>query len=65
MKIYKEINSNKQNFLIISFFTKNFESKALRLANSLDKLNLNYKIFEIPEIHFSKSNKGLTNSYGL
>ena len=61
MKVYKERSSNKQNFLIISFFTKNFESKALRLANSLDQLNLNYKIFEIPEIHFSKSNKGTSN----
>ena len=61
MKIYKEINSNKQNFLIISFFTKNFISKAIRLANSLDQLNLNYKLFEIPEIHFSKSNKGTPN----
>ena len=61
MKIYKEINSNEQNFLIISFFTKNFISKASRLANSLDQLNLNYKIFEIPEIHFSKSNKGTSN----
>ena len=61
MKVYKERSSNKQNFLIISFFTRNFESKALRLAKSLDKLNLNYKIFEIPEIHFSKSNKGTSN----
>ena len=61
MKIFKEINTNKQNFLIVSFFTKNFVSKAVRLANSLDQLNLNYKIFEIPEIHFSKSNKGTSN----
>ena len=61
MKVYQENLSNKQDFLIVSFFTKNFVSKAIRLANSLDKLNLNYKIFEIPEIHFSKSNKGTSN----
>ena len=58
MKVYKEINSNKQNFLIISFFTKNIINKADRLIISLDKLKLNYKIFEIPSIHYSKSNKG-------
>ena len=58
MKIYKERNSNLQNFLIISFFTKKFINKADRLITSLNKLNLNYKIFEIPTIHYSKSNKG-------
>ena len=61
LKIFKEKNSSDQSFLIISFFTKNFISKAERLADSLDKLSLNYKIFEIPEIHFSKSNKGTSN----
>ena len=58
MKVYKEINSNEQNFLIISFFTKNIINKADRLIVSLNKLKLNYKIFEIPSIHYSKSNKG-------
>ena len=61
LKIFKEKNLSDQSFLIISFFTKNFVSKAERLANSLDQLSLNYKIFEIPEIHFSKSNKGTSN----
>ena len=61
LKIFKEKNLSDQSFLIISFFTKNFISKAERLADSLDQLNLNYKIFEIPEIHFSKSNKGTSN----
>ena len=61
LKIFKEKNSSDQNFLIISFFTKNFISKAERLADSLEQLDLNYKIFEIPEIHFSKSNKGSAN----
>jgi hypothetical protein len=61
MKIFKENHSDSQNFLIVSFYTKNFEDKALRLANSLTKFNLSYKIFEIPEIHFSKSNKGSAN----
>ena len=61
LKIFKEKNLSDQSFLIISFFTKNFISKAKRLADSLDQLNLNYKIFEIPEIHFSKSNKGTSN----
>ena len=61
LKIFKENNLSNQSFLIISFFTKNFISKAERLADSLNKLSLNYKIFEIPEIHFSKSNKGTSN----
>ena len=60
-KIYKENNNSSQKFLIISFFTKNLESKAKRLSDSLEKLDLNYKIFEIPEIHFSKSMKGTSN----
>ena len=61
MKIYKEKNLNSQNFLIVSFFTKKVINKAVRLASSLDQLNLNYKIFEIPEIHFSRTNKGTLN----
>ena len=60
-KIYKENNNSSQKFLIISFFTKNLEYKAKRLSDSLEKLDLNYKIFEIPEIHFSKSMKGTSN----
>ena len=58
MKIYKEKDVNEQDFLIISFFTINLVDKADRLITSLEKLNLNYKIFEIPSIHYSKSNKG-------
>ena len=60
-KIYKENNNSSQDYTIISFFTKNYELKAKRLINSLDKLNLNYKIFEVPEIHYSKSIKGTFN----
>ena len=58
MKLYKKKDSNNQNFIIVSFFTKNIEYKVIRLINSLEKQNLNYQIFEIPTIHYSKSNKG-------
>ena len=58
MKIYKENKLEGEEFLIISFFTQNYKDKADRLINSLNNFNLNYKIFEIPTIHYSKSNKG-------
>ena len=58
MKIYKENNLEGEDFLIVSFFTQNYKDKADRLINSLNNFNLNYKIFEIPTIHYSKSNKG-------
>ena len=58
MKIYKENNFSKIGFLIVSFFTQNYKSKADMLIDSLNKFNLNYKIFEIPTIHYSKSDKG-------
>ena len=58
MKIYKENKLEGEGFLIISFFTQNYKDKADRLINSLNNFNLNYKIFEIPTIHYSKSNKG-------
>ncbi len=58
MKIYKENKLEVENFLIVSFFTQNYKDKADRLINSLNNFNLNYKIFEIPTIHYSKSDKG-------
>ena len=58
MKIYKENNLNDKNFIVVSFFTKSYKDKADKLINSLNKFNINYKIFEIPTIHYSKSNKG-------
>ena len=58
MKIYKENKLKKEEFLIVSFFTQNYKDKADRLINSLNNFNLNYKIFEIPTIHYSKSDKG-------
>ena len=58
MKIYKENNFSKIGFLIVSFFTHNYKSKADLLIDSLSKFNLNYKIFEIPTVHYSKSDKG-------
>ena len=58
MKIYKENNLNDKNFIVVSFFTKNYKDKADKLINSLNKFNINYKVFEIPTIHYSKSNKG-------
>ena len=60
-KIYKENLNSKKNYTIISFFTNNYKYKAEILVKSLNKLNLNYKIFEIPEIHCSKSIKGSNN----
>ena len=58
MKIYKENNLKDKNFIVISFFTKSYKDKADKLINSLNKFNINYKVFEIPTIHYSKSNKG-------
>ena len=39
-KIYKENNNQSQDYTIISFFTKNYELKAKRLIDSLDRFNL-------------------------
>ena len=61
--LYKENINLSFDFLIISFFTKNLEEKAKRLIASLDCLKLNYKIFEIPEIHTTSNLKGSANSY--
>jgi len=58
VKIYKENKLDGEGFLIVSFFTQNYKDKADRLINSLSKFNLNYKIFEVPTIHYSKSEKG-------
>ena len=58
MKIYKENKLEIEDFLIVSFFTQNYKDKADRLINSLNNFNLNYKIFEVPTIHYSKSDKG-------
>ena len=58
MKIYKENKLKVEDFLIVSFFTQNYKDKADRLINSLNNFNLNYKIFEVPTIHYSKSDKG-------
>ena len=57
MKIYKENKLKVEEFLIVSFFTQNYKDKADRLINSLNNFNLNYKIFEVPTIHYSKSDK--------
>ena len=58
MKIYKENKLKEEEFLLVSFFTQNYKDKADRLINSLNNFNLNYKIFEVPTIHYSKSDKG-------
>ena len=58
MKIYKENNGESETFLIVSFFTKSYKDKADRLIKSLNNFHLNYKIFEVPTIHYSKSDKG-------
>ena len=58
MKVYKENKLEGEDFLIVSFFTQNYKDKADRLINSLNNFNLNYKIFEVPTIHYSKSDKG-------
>ena len=58
MKIYKENILKRENFLIVSFFTQSYKDKADRLINSLNNFNLNYIIFEVPTIHYSKSEKG-------
>lgn len=58
MILYEENNFSNQEFLIASFFTQSYKDKADRLIESLKKLKLNYKIFKIPSVHFSKSDKG-------
>ena len=58
MKVYRENKLEREDFLIVSFFTQNYKDKADRLINSLNNFNLNYKIFEVPTIHYSKSDKG-------
>ena len=58
MKIYKENLLEGEDFQIVSFFTQNYKDKADRLINSLNNFNLNYKIFEVTTIHYSKSDKG-------
>ena len=58
MKVYRENKLEREDFLIVSFFTQSYKDKADRLINSLNNFNLNYKIFEVPTIHYSKSNKG-------
>ena len=58
MKIYKENLLEGEDFLIVSFFTQNYKDKADRLISSLNNFNLNYIIFEVPTIHYSKSEKG-------
>ena len=61
MRIYKENKENFENFLIVSFFTKNYKTKADRLIDSLNNFKLNYKVFEVPSIHYSKSENGSDN----
>jgi len=60
-ELYKENISNKNNFIIISFFTESYINKANRLIKSLNNFDLSYKIFKIPNIHFSKSIKGIND----
>ena len=50
-KIYKENNNSSKKFLIISFFTKNLESKAKRLSDSLERFKLKkFNDFDHPAI---------------
>lgn len=62
-EIYKENINNKNNFTVISFFTENYIDKAKRLINSLNNFDLSYKIYKIPNIHFSKSINGNSDIY--
>lgn len=57
-ELYKENLNNENNFTIIGFFTEDYINKANRLINSLNNLNLNFKIYKIPVVHFSISIKG-------
>ncbi len=60
-EIYKENINNKNNFIIISFFTESYIDKANRLIKSLNDFDLSYKIYKVPNIHFSKSIKGIND----
>ena len=60
-EIYKENINDKNNFIIISFFTESYIDKANRLIKSLNDFDLSYKIYKVPNIHFSKSIKGIND----
>ena len=58
MNIFRENNFDNNDFLVVSFFTQSYKNKAQRFVESVENFKLNYKVFEIPTIHYSKSNKG-------
>lgn len=58
MNIFRENNFDDNDFLVVSFFTQSYKNKAQRFVESVENFKLNYKVFEIPTIHYSKSNKG-------
>lgn len=48
----------KTEFLVCSFYTKNYESQANRLAESLEALKIPHQLYEAPTVHQSISPKG-------
>lgn len=58
MNIFRENNFDNNDFLVVSFFTQSYKNEAQRFVESVENFKLNYKVFEIPTIHYSKSNKG-------
>lgn len=49
-------------FVVCAMFTESYKEKALRLAQSLDILNMSHALYEIPHVHSSTSPKGSNNA---
>ena len=44
--------------MVIAMFTRDFESQAIRLCQSLDSFQTPYSIYEVPSVHTSISSRG-------
>jgi hypothetical protein len=58
--LWREGGDASASFIVCAMFTPGYQSKAERLAASLDALGLAYAIFEIPQVHRSISPSGST-----
>jgi len=51
----------RSDFLVCSMYTKNYTDKAMRLANSLQTLKIDFQLYEVPCVHQSISPKGTSD----
>lgn len=56
--LWRNSAASNAPFLVTSIFTKSYQEKAQRLADSLERFNMPYALFEVPAIHRSISSKG-------